>query len=235
MKTSNTNREFQPSKKTGLGRIGHYVQLFLGMGLALGMTGCALTEDNIAPAYIPQSNVQQLAGASNVSVNVTMADEREVMVCVGKKLNGYGMEMAPIVATNDVAELTRKAIETELLHRGFVVGTSNTVIVAGELHRFYNEFKSGFFAGDAVAEVSFNIVVKNPAGDIVYDKFVSGQGIEQNIQLTSGDNACLALNAALKNAVETLFDHASFTEAIFKAAHPTETNNVLPNAAPPSK
>ena len=124
-----------------------------------------------------------------------------------------------------MAELTRRAVETELAHRGFVLGTNNAVRVEGELHRFYNEFRLGFWAGDAIAQVTVNIVVKNPGGAIVYTKLISGQGTEPNIQLASGDNACLALNAALKDAMENLFGRQSFTETLLTAGKPPEANN----------
>ena len=169
-----------------------FLQLAFCMATMTLFSGCAVTQARIGPSYEPQTNIQRLADADKVTVDVSMSDEREIMTRVGKKVNGYGMEMAPIIATNNVAELTRQAIETELVHRGFALGTTNAVNVMGELHRFYNEFKEGFWAGDAIAEVTVNIVVKNPGGTIVYTKLISGQGTEPNIQLASGDNACLA-------------------------------------------
>ena len=188
-------------------------------------SGCAATQAHIGPSYQPQQNVQRLNGAEKVAVNVTMSDERQIQSCVGKKMNGYGMEMAPIIATNDVVELTRQAIETELAHRGFAVVNTNAVNVMGELHRFYNEFRVGFWSGDAIAEVTVNIVVKNADGAILYTKLINGQGVEPSIQLASGNNACLALNAALKDATQRLFGHQSFTEALLKTSGSAETNH----------
>jgi uncharacterized lipoprotein YajG len=62
---------------------------------------------------------------------------------VSVKKNAHGVEMAPIVAENNVAVLTTKAIETELNNRGFVLGDGAARLLV-ELQKFYNDFKSGF-------------------------------------------------------------------------------------------
>ena len=41
---------------------------------------------------------------------------------VSSKKNGYGMEMAPILANEDVTVTIRRAIEQELQSRGFSIG-----------------------------------------------------------------------------------------------------------------
>ena len=130
------------------------------------------------------------------------------------------MDMAPIVATNDVATLLKDAIETELTNRGFNLGTSNAVSVVAELNKFYNDFKIGFWAGDAVAEVTMNILIKNQDGGIIYSKIVSGHGTEPNIQIAGGENARLALNAALKDALEKMFNDTDFIATLVKAKKP---------------
>src|SRR5437763_12439384 len=43
-----------------------------------------------------------------------------------------------------------------LRNRGFEVG-KGSVSVKAELQKFYNDFKTGFFSGDAVAEVVINV------------------------------------------------------------------------------
>jgi uncharacterized lipoprotein YajG len=201
-------------------KIIHSFQL-LGSLLALSLlTGCALTTAQIPLSYIPQDNVSRLSDAENITVTVVVDDQRDKKDSVGAKKNGFGMEMAPIVATNGVATLLKDAIETELTNRGFNLGTNNAISVVAELNKFYNEFKEGFWAGDAVAEVTMNILIKNQDGRIIYSKIVSGHGIEPNIQLASGENARLALNSALKDALEKMFNDTDFIATLLKANKP---------------
>ncbi len=180
------------------------------------LTGCALTTAQIPLSYIPQCNVSKLSGTENITVTVVVHDQRDNKNSVGAKKNGFGMDMAPIVATNDVTTLFKSAIETELINRGFKLGTSNVVSVVAELNKFYNDFKVGFWAGDAVAEVTMNILIKNQNGEITYSKIISGNGKEPNIQLASGENAMLALNAALKDALDKMFNDSDFTVTLLK-------------------
>jgi uncharacterized lipoprotein YajG len=193
----------------------------VGSFLALSLlTGCALTTAQIPLSYIPQGNVSTLSGAENITVTVVVDDQRDKKDSVGAKKNGFGMDMAPIVATNDVATLLKDAIQTELANRGFNLGTSNTVSVVAELNKFYNDFKVGFWAGDAVAEVTMNILIKNQNGEIIYSKIVSGHGTEPNIQIAGGENARLALNAALKDALGKMFNDTDFIATLLEAKKP---------------
>lgn len=196
------------------------LRLASGLLAVVLFSGCALTKSYIPLAYTAQTGVSKVAGADNVAVNVTISDQRADKSSVGAKKNGYGMEMAPIIATNDVATLLKSAIETELASRGFNPGASKTVSVTAEINTFWNDFKNGFWSGDAVAQVILNITVKNEARTIVYAKLVSGQGINPSIQLASGENAKVALEAALKDALDKLFGDYAFIDALVKSKQP---------------
>ncbi len=119
---------------------------------------------------------------------------------VSYKKNGYGMEMGEIISDNDVIELVSKSIKTELQNRGFMVDGGD-VEVNIEMIKFYNDFKSGFFAGDASAEIIMRVQVKQKNGNIPYNKTITGAYTEQNIQLATGSNAKKALDGALKDAI----------------------------------
>src|SRR5437763_5405171 len=92
-----------------------------------------------------------------------------------------------------------------LRNRGFEVG-KGSVSVKAELQKFYNDFKTGFFSGDAVAEVVINVQVQKSDGSVRFVKVVSGEGKEPNIQLSSGTNAKAALERALSDAISKLFN-----------------------------
>ncbi len=180
------------------------------------LSGCALTKAYVGLAYKAQDKVERVAGAEAVKVKVQVADARTVKDRVSVKKNGYGMEMALIIATNDVADLLTQAIQTELSHRGFVAA-GGSAVVAVELSKCYSDFKMGFWSGSAQAEVVLNAQVKSPAGDLVFSKLVTGEGHNPGIQITSGENAKIALDSALNDAVAKLVNDSLFIGSLFKA------------------
>lgn len=179
------------------------------------LSGCALTTDRISLQYNQQQGITQIPGASSVSVNVQVTDQRQDKSKVSSKKNGFGMEMAPILATEDVAVTVRRAIEQELRARGFQLGSDAALVqIAADLTRFYNDHKTGFFAGDAVADLNMSVTVKTKKGEQLYSRQVSAQGIEPNIQLQAGENARIALNRALENGMRVLFEDQAFLSAL---------------------
>lgn len=178
-------------------------------------SGCALTTDRIELKYNQQQGVSQIHGASNISVNVQVADQRQDKGKVSNKKNGFGMEMAPIFATEDVVVTVRRAIEQELQARGFQLSSDAALVrIAADLTRFYNDHKMGFFAGDAVADLNMLVTVKSQKGEQLYSRQIVAQGIEPNTQLSSGENARLALNRALENGMKSLFEDQAFLSAL---------------------
>ncbi len=185
----------------------------------LGLSGCALTTEKIEIQYIPQPSVAQIPGASAISVKVQVADQRQDKSKVSSKKNGYGMEMAPILAIEEVAITVRKAIEVELEARGFKLGSDSALVeISGDLTRFYNDHKVGFFSGDAVADINMSISVKTKQGVIVYTRQLVAQGIEANTQLMTGKNAKRALDRALGNGMKILFEDQEFLKAMIKTS-----------------
>lgn len=180
-----------------------------------GLSGCALTTEQVELNYVQQADAARIAGAENVSVNVQVTDQRLDKSKISSKKNGYGMEMAPITAAEDVAVTVRKAIEKELQARGFQLGSEAALVkIAADLTRFYNDHKMGFFAGDAVADLNMSVIVKSNSGALLYSKQIVAQGMEKNTQLASGKNARIALERALENGMKTLFEDRAFVSAL---------------------
>ena len=183
----------------------------------LTLSGCALTTDRIDLQYAPQPGVSKVEGAERVSVSVQVNDVRSDKSKVSSKKNGYGMEMAPILANEDVAVTVRRAIEDELKQRGFVLAPDALVQISGDLTRFYNDHKIGFFAGDAVADLNLNVVVHSKGGKTLFSKQIMTQGVEPNTQLASGENARLALARALESGMKALFEDQAFLASLVAA------------------
>ncbi len=188
--------------------------LIMACLVAASLSGCALTTDRITLEYNAQQGVAKITGAGDVTVDVQVNDVRPDKSKVSSKKNGFGMEMAPIIATEDVAVTIRGAIEKELQARGFKLGTDATVKIGADVTRFWNDHKTGFFAGDAVADLNMSVAVKTRKGDQIYTRQIVAQGAEPNIQLMSGENARLALNRALENGMKQLFEDQAFLAAL---------------------
>jgi uncharacterized lipoprotein YajG len=180
------------------------------------LSGCALTKENITLEYIPQSNVESIRGSEKVNIKLNVTDGRTMRDKVSYKKNAYGMEMAAIISDNDVIELVGKSIKIELHNRGFMVDGGD-IEVNIELIKFNNDFKSGFFAGDAAAEVIMGVRVKQKSGNIPYNKTITGTYVEQDIQLATGSNAKKALDGALKDAIPKLMNDQKFIIALMES------------------
>ncbi|NOT38894.1 MAG: hypothetical protein HOP13_00205 [Alphaproteobacteria bacterium] len=185
--------------------------------LGLSVSACALSEDTVSLQYQPMQNATEIPGAKQTGIVVSVVDARaENRDRVSVKKNGYGMEMAAIRSDRDVAGFVKEAIESELKARGFRVGEGPAQAKA-DLLKFYNDFKIGFFSGDAVAEVAFNIQVAGSNGAILYSKPISSSGKAADILLASGSNAKEALENGLRTAIANLMNDPAFIAAVLKS------------------
>lgn len=176
------------------------------------LTSCALTRDYVDVEYKPYSVPQRVAGAENVEVAVHMNDLR-VKENVGCKINSYGIEMANIMANNDVAEVFKNAVIWELQQRGFVIAYEGSNLNI-ELCKFFNDYKPGFFSASANSEAVLNVILRKKDGMIVYSKTILGFGEEETCFLTGGNNASLALERSLYHAVQRLMNDPDFIWAL---------------------
>jgi uncharacterized lipoprotein YajG len=184
--------------------------------LLLLSSGCALTKEHIALDYAPQQNIDLIRGSEKINLEVSVKDSRKMKDKVSYKKNAYGMELAEIISDKDVVNLVRDSIITELNNRGFKTD-GNDAQVNVELIKFFNDFKTGFFAGDATGEVIMIAQIKRNGGNIIYNKSITGEYTEQNIQLMTGNNAKLALEGALKDAISKLVNDTEFIKALMES------------------
>jgi uncharacterized lipoprotein YajG len=181
-------------------------------------SGCALTTAQIDVPYEPMSrSTASIAGVGDVFVTVATTDGRMTYRDrVSSKKNGYGMEMAAIVSSNDLPASVSDAFKQELSARGFKIGPHGAAVQV-ELVRFYNDFKTGFFSGDAVANVGFNVSVLSPGASLAFTKYYEGTGTEPNIQVAGGDNARAALIKAFTASVNRAVSDPDFINAMLAA------------------
>ena len=178
------------------------------------LAACALSEDKVPVDYVPASTLAILPGAENVTLSLTATDRRvQYADRIGTKKNGYGMEMARIVATNDVVDLVRRSLEQEFKAQGFRIGEDGAA-VAIEVQNFYNNFKVGLVSGIAAAEVNFSLKVRDAAGTLLYQQFYAGTGAVEGVMLASGTNAKAGVEKALAAAIRMAGDDVELQKAL---------------------
>ncbi|SEH25806.1 YajG family lipoprotein [Magnetospirillum fulvum] len=184
---------------------------------SLGLSACALTVDSIDVPYQAGANLSVVEGASDAKVQVSGIEGRTVYKDrVSVKKNGYGMEMADIVASNDIPKTIASAVEKELSSLGYAIGPGGSKVEV-QVTRFYNDFKIGMFSGDAIADASAIVKVIGPDGKNAFIKHYEAGGIEENIQLTMGSNARQALIKAMRNLVAAIINDKDLQTAIIVA------------------
>jgi uncharacterized lipoprotein YajG len=185
--------------------------------LAAGLlSACALSEDKVPVDYIQNTGVAPITGADAISLTVTGADRRAQYVDrISTKKNGYGMEMARIVATNDVVEVVRGGVERELKAQGFAIGP-NGLSVTVELQNFYNNFRLGLVTGGAVADVAIAIKVRNAAGTLIYSQLYD-TSTTNDIFMASGTNAKASLEKALTMTTMKIVEDKALQAALLSA------------------
>jgi len=182
--------------------------------LAAGMlSACALSEDKVPVEYVVNTGVAPVPGAQMVSLTVTGADRRtQYTDRISTKKNGYGMEMARIVATNDVVEVVRGGVERELRAQGYAIGPGGLTVIV-ELQNFYNNFRSGLVQGSAVADVAVAIKVRNAAGALVYSQLYDATN-SIDVMMASGTNAKASLERALTLTTQKILEDKALQAAL---------------------
>lgn len=190
-------------------------------------SGCALTVSRVDIPYQSLSRAIPVEAAYGSVADVTTSDTRATYRDrVSSKKNGYGMELAAIVPSNDLPTTITDAFKRELNDRGVRIG-ANGALVHIDLVRFYNDFKTGFFSGDAVANVAFTVKVSAPGGATTFTKYYEGSGTEPNIQVMAGDNARAALVKAFSSSVNSAVSDPDLIRAVM-AAQPSRVAAIAP-------
>ncbi len=206
-------------------------QVIFTIAIALLTGACALTTAEIDVPYQPTEKPAVIDGASSATVDVVSTDGRtSYRDRVGSKKNRYGMEMAAIVATNNIPKTVGDSVKPELSQRGYNIGPDHAQ-VSVEVVKFYNDFKTGFFSGDAYSEVAFNVKVMRPDKTLAFSKYFDGNGTAPNIQLANGSNAREALIIAFRNAIHSVVNDPDLLKALSDAPQPVAAHSGQPGTS----
>jgi uncharacterized lipoprotein len=188
------------------------MRLLAIVALAATVTACATTEETVPVGYVPAPASAQ-PGAEAIQVTVTAVDARTTnRARISTKMNGYGMEMAPIRSKEEVADIVRDALSAEFKQRGYKLAAGGPKVEA-QVATFYSQYGVGILAGKAVATVDLTVTVTSPSGAEVYKRVLNGKS-EKSVQIFNGKNAAAALSAALADDFKTLFADEAFTKSL---------------------
>lgn len=181
------------------------------------VSACALSEDIVDLNYQSTTTPQSL-GIDGKQFILTVDDTRvQYFGRIGAKINGFGTEMADIKSTVPVHEVLFLAIEEELAARSIALSRNSSSVIAIEITALHNNFQTGGFSGSARGITTFVVNVRNGTGASLYDGVISEVFVEEGIQIASGENAALAIEGALSQAIQKLFDDPAFLNALVAA------------------
>ena len=191
---------------------GLQVRILAIVALAATVTACATTEETVPVGYVP-APVSAQAGAEAIQVTVTAVDARSTnRARISTKINGYGMEMAPIRSQGEVADIVRDALSAEFKQHGYKLAAGGPKVEA-KVSTFYNQFGVGMFAGKANSEVNLTVAVTSPSGVLVYSRDLAGKA-SKSVQMASGKNAAASLSEAMAENFKVLFADEAFIKAL---------------------
>ncbi|MBL1266256.1 MAG: hypothetical protein COA87_000530 [Halomonas sp.] len=187
-------------------------------GLAL-LHGCAAIPESHKLTYEPQADVAAVDGASEVAVNVVVADEREDQRRISHKRHGWGFPMASIHSEEPVEEAVKAAIEQELLARGFGLDGDASVIIQGDIIELYSNVHliDTFFTGKTVGKSTIQIEVVSEADEVRFSREISVAPEHKGVVYQSASNLARPIEMAMEETLDELFNDPLFIEALLNA------------------
>lgn len=188
-------------------------------GLAL-LHGCAAIPESHKMVYEPQTEVSPVVGASETSVNVVVADEREDKSRISHKKYSYGgFAMASIYSEVPVEEEMQAAIEQELKARGFVMDSTAPLTVQGDILKLYSNLHliDTLFTGKTVADSTFQVEVVSENNEVLYSKEISVTPEHKGVMYMSASNLARPIELAMEETLDELFDDPLFIEALLNS------------------
>lgn len=184
--------------------------------IIFALSGCAYIPETIEMDYCPATSCAPIDQANEITLDVHVLDNRRNGKQVGCKTGENQIELASIRLSGELSEDVASAIRQELGNRGFIT-SGGRVTVEVEINKFNNDFKQGFLKPRSAAELILGVNVQNDQGLIFYSKTIIGIGENTNMWIQSGQNAKVALQDALHDAIDKLVNDKAFIQALFKA------------------
>lgn len=187
-------------------------------GLAL-LHGCAAIPESHKLTYEPQADVAAVEGASEVAVNVVVADEREGQRRISHKRHGWGFPMASIHSEEPVEDVLKIAIEQELLARGFEIDGNSPVTIQGDIVELYSNLHlfDTLLTGKTVGKSTISVDVVLEANERLFSREISVQPEHTGLVYQSASNLARPIELAMEETLDELFNDPLFIEALLNA------------------
>jgi uncharacterized lipoprotein YajG len=199
--------------------------------LATIIVACAEKPLPVSFTYMPNQTVRPTSGAESVNVEVTVNDVRRVKDTLGETTSA--IYTAQIVTRDDLSEVIKSGVESELVNRGFELGPGNALIVI-DLEEIAVRHKISAFSGDSKprAMVILKSEVKRRTGTVLYSKEISGKVSLVLKDMTSSAASQEALDYALNDAVRNLVADPAFMQAVLSTGKPAKPAASAPSPTP---
>ncbi|UXZ53196.1 YajG family lipoprotein [Halomonas sp. 7T] len=192
----------------------------LGVFAALALLhGCAAIPESHKLTYEPQVDVAAVDGASEVSVNVVVADGREDQRRISHKRHGWGFPMASIHSEEPVENVLKAAIEQELLARGFEIDGDSPVIIQGDILELYSNLHliDTLLTGKTVGKSTIQVDVMSVANERLFSRDISVKPEHKGVMYQSASNLARPIEMAIEETLDELFNDPLFIEALLSA------------------
>jgi len=194
------------------------------------IAGCAIRATELPISYMPQQNVQAIAGADTVPVEVRVEDlEPEEYDSVWDRANPFSDKLVRF-QVKDAVDTVRGAAETELKARGFKIGSGGASVII-QIERFAaRKLIDGEFGFTAAGRgyLSMRVEVQPQTGKALFSENVGGEGTPTKESAFSGKPATHVLEESLADAFRRLFADPAFTAAILATRQLTPAKPVSP-------
>lgn len=184
-------------------------------GLAL-LHGCAAIPESHKLTYEPQADVAAVEGASEVAVNVVVADEREDQRRISHKRHSWGFPMASIHSEEPIEDVLKIAIEQELLARGFEIDGDSPVTIQADIVELYSNLHliDTFLTGKTVGKSTINVEVVSKTNERLFSRDISVQPEHKGVMYQSASNLARPIEMAMEETLDELFNDPLFIEAL---------------------
>jgi len=143
------------------------------LALAVLGSGCAFTDATLPvdydEAHASRGPISTLK--DNGFKVEAFADDRQDKIRIGFKRNGYGQKTADIFTQDPVEKIVSDAVTEALEHNRQTVGPEGSILVKGDVKRFWFEVDPNFFTvkfmGTVTCDISFTDKLSN---ELIYQK-----------------------------------------------------------------
>jgi len=183
--------------------------------------GCAVAGP-VTLSYQAQSPVAPVPGAEKVRVKVIVRDMRQqkAWVCAksGQRMENARQAVGTMSSRTPPAGLVSRALKAELTHRGFDIDYRG-VEVFGSLVTFLCYPDGPFKIGAAVEfDLSVSRAGHRPFEPELYHRLIVGEHTPKEILTWTNDNATIALEGALADAIKQVFIDPHFVKTLLDSA-----------------